>query len=75
MPISLSNLSQILMFKLKMTAGRHKKKLIFAVVLLLGAYIAKKKLTLAHILAFVSGITKLVQALPLPEDPKMRRIS
>ena len=75
MPISLGNLSQILMFKVKMIAGRHKKKLIFAIVFLLLAYIAKKKLTLGHIISFVSGITRLVQFLPLPSDPKMRKIA
>lgn len=58
-----------------MMAGKHKKKLIFAFVFLIVAYIAKKKLTIAHVLAFVSGITKLIQALPLPEDPKLRRIA
>ena len=72
MPISLSNLSQILIFKIKMTASKHKKKLIFAVVLLVVGYIAKKKLTFSHILTFVTAITKLVQSLPLPEAPKLR---
>ena len=75
MPVSLSNLSQILIFKVKMVASRHKKKLIFAFVFLLAAYVAKKKLTLSHILTFVCGVTKLIQALPLPSDPKMRRIA
>ena len=66
MPVSLTNLTQILVWKVKHTAGKHKKKLIFALVLLLGGYIAKKKLTLTHVLGFVEGVTKLVQALPLP---------
>ena len=66
MPISLSNLTQVLVWKVKMTAGRHKKKLIFALVILIVGYIAKKKLTLAHMLGFVEALTKIVQALPLP---------
>lgn len=66
MPISLSNLTQVLVWKIKRIAGEHKKKLILALVLLIGGYIAKKKLTLAHILSFVEALTKVVQALPLP---------
>lgn len=66
MPISLTNLTQVLMWKVKMVAGRHRKKLIFGLVLLIVGYIAKKKLTLNHVLSFVEGVTKLVQALPLP---------
>ena len=66
MPISLNNLGQLLFWKIKNTASQHKKKLIFALVLLIVGYIAKKKLTFGHVLSFVTGLTKLVQALPLP---------
>lgn len=66
MPISLSNLTQILMFKVKHLASKHKKKIIFAIVLFLAAYVAKKKLTVNHVITFVGGITRLVQTLPLP---------
>lgn len=75
MPISLSNLAQLLLFKIKTTASRHKKKLILLLVLLLAGYIAKKKLTIAHILTFIQLLTKAVQALPLPEAPKLRNIA
>ena len=54
------------MWKVKMVAGRHRKKLIFGLVLLIVGYIAKRKLTFNHVLSFVEGVTKLVQALPLP---------
>lgn len=75
MPISISNLAQVLVFKVKMTAGKHKKKLIFALVVLLVGYVAKKKLTLGHVLSFVEGVTRLIQALPLPEAPRMRQLA
>ena len=69
MTISLSNLAQILIFKVKMLTNAHKKKLIFALVLAITAYIAKKKLTVSHIIRFVEIITKIIQALPLPQSP------
>jgi ATP phosphoribosyltransferase len=75
MPVSLSNLSQILIFKVKSTASHHKKKLIFAVVMLLLGYIAKKKLTVGHVITFVESLTRIVQALPLPEAPRLRKMA
>jgi len=75
MPVSLTNLTQILMWKVKLTAGKHKKKLIFGLVMLIVAYIAKRKMTLEHLLGFVGGVTRLVQSLPLPEAPRMRKIA
>lgn len=75
MAISLSNLTQLLLFKLKSTASNHKKKLILLLVLILLGYIAKKKLTVAHVLSCVELLTKFVQALPLPSAPKMRTLA
>lgn len=66
MPVSLSNLTQLLVFKLKSTASRHKKKLILLLVIVVVGYVAKKKLTLSHLLSFVELVTKFVQSLPLP---------
>lgn len=42
------------------TASNHKKKLIAAVLLLLAGYIAKKKLTMAHIITAAEAISKFV---------------
>lgn len=75
MPISLSNLSQLLLFKVKSIARTHRKKLIVLLVLVVAGYIAKKKLTMSHIISCVEVISKLIQALPLPEAPKLRTIA
>ena len=58
-----------------MTASRHKKKLILAIVLVLAGYVAKKKMTLGHILSFVDFLTRTIQALPLPDAPKLRTLA
>ncbi len=50
----------------------NKKKFIGLVVLLIAAYIIKKKMTMAHFLAIIDAITKLIQMLPLPDSPKLR---
>lgn len=75
MPISLSNLTQLLLFKAKSIAKTHKKKLIVLLVVVVAGYIAKKKLTMSHVISCIEVITKLVQALPLPEAPKLRNIA
>ncbi len=50
----------------------NKKKFIGLVVLLIAGYIIKKKMTMAHFLAIIDAITKLIQMLPLPDSPKLR---
>lgn len=75
MPVSLSNLSQLLLFKVRSVASKHKKKLIALLVVIVAGYIVKKKATLQHVISCIGIITKLVQALPLPEEPKLRNIA
>lgn len=48
--VSLRNISQLLLFQTTSFAKNHKKKLILAIVLVGLGYIAKKKLTMGHIL-------------------------
>jgi len=60
---------------IKLIAISHKKKLIFLVAVLLAGYIAKKKLTMAHLINIFEFMAKAMQYLPLPQDQKLRKIS
>ena len=44
----------------KLTAANHKKKLIVLAIIIVSGYIAKKTITLAHIIRIVESISKLV---------------
>ena len=64
--IALRNMSQLMLFKSIKLAKNHKKKIIFALILLVLGYIAKKKLTLGHLVKFAELFSKVVELLPLP---------
>jgi hypothetical protein len=61
--------------QLKQITIAHKKKLILIAVLILAGYVAKKKLTMAHLLTFIDYATRAAQYIPLPEAPKLRIIA
>ena len=63
---------QALHLKLKQLTFAHKKKLILLAVLSLAAYVAKKKMTMEHVLSIVDVFSKFIQYLPLPESPNLR---
>jgi hypothetical protein len=63
---SLRNIAQLLLFKTAEFGRNHRKKLIFAVVLLGVGYLAKKKLTIEHAIAFAQTLSKVFEMLPLP---------
>jgi len=71
----LKNISYIAGLQLKEITRAHKKKLIFLAVLLLCGYVAKKKLTMAHLISFIDYATRAAQYIPLPEAPKLRIIA
>lgn len=62
--------------KLQSTTLNHKKKLIALVVLVLGGYIAKKKLKLHHIISLVMFamkiFSKVLGYLPMPQFAEYR---
>jgi hypothetical protein len=45
------------------------------VILIVAAYIIKKKMTMSHLLSIIDSITKLIQYLPLPDSPKLRELN
>jgi len=65
-PSALKNIAQLMLFKGIGFSRTHKKKIIFALVFLVLAYIAKKKLTLAHVISLVGTFSKIVELIPLP---------
>ncbi len=64
--------TQILLTKTKYLVANNKKKVIALVVLIIAGYIIKKKMTMAHFLAIIDAVTKVIQLLPLPDSPKLR---
>jgi hypothetical protein len=64
--VSLRNISQLLLSQATSFAKNHKKKLILAIVLVCLGYLAKKKLTMSHILTAFETLTKIIDLLPLP---------
>jgi len=63
---AIKNMAQIMLFKGTQFAENHKKKLIFALVLVVLIYIAKKKLTLSHVIKFAETFSKVLELIPLP---------
>jgi hypothetical protein len=69
---AIKNITQLMLFKTTHFAISHKKKIVFALTLIVLIYIAKKKLTLAHVLKFAETFSKVLELIPLPEAPKLR---
>ena len=69
---TLKNWISLVLQKAKQIAFSHKKKLILALAILLTAIVARKTLTLDHTLKAFHAVQRIMNMLPLPEDPKLR---
>jgi len=71
---SARNIAQLMLFKGTRFAKNHRKKIIFALALLVLSY-GVKKITIGHMIKFAETYAKVMRLIALPQAPKLRLIA